>query len=492
MENSTAAKIFNKYVNTSVTLYSSGINSNYTGFIKDIINGRAIVVTCAHCILFEEGTNNSIIQPAYPICGSFNGVTSKGSSRKKNVNVSLGVLGMDVSSDIAVLFTYLPCEVNAEKNILFGFEFCKDNRILKWGDSINFTRGNNVYSIGYSYANGLDMYSGTCTNNNFIYNPDDASYSNLRDQFLTSLNVETGSSGAAVLSNKGKILGIIAWKKNTGNNYIGGASQFTLSASYTKILKLNPVKNISGFYEGQNFNGKTGSGWTGLLSFQYLNSKSAIELLQQYPEYVGSKRIQKAEGIVLTGIAPDTSYGVEKVPLNHALNLNTNTIEPILPFDIVLKVNNQEVSYFGSNQQIGSAVYYDVNTIVLLNIFRPSNGKYYNFKVIPVAYPSQLEYVSIDSSITLISTNIQLKLTIEVISNRTQFKFSFTDTNGIVKTWYSLYTSALNTIFSSTTYIYIDVQKNVAASPYTDYYTITPINTNALNNGTRIFGTSLV
>jgi S1-C subfamily serine protease len=431
----TDSKFFTNYVSTAVTINSrylnsdlQVVNSNFTGFIKKFVDGRAIIITCAHGLLLNDGVkpilqqNSSNIIPVqiqFPLSGTFNGVYKKGSSRKRNVNVSLGMLGMDVIADIAVLFSYLPSEIdsitsinrqnninlNQNSNVLFGFNFSDRNKSLKWGNSMNFIAGNPVFCIGDAYANGIDMNDGVCSNNDFVYSPDNPAYTNLTDQFLSSLNVEQGTSGGAVLSKEGKILAIVAWRKTTGGNYVGGASQYTLQRSYEKIRKLNPIKNISGFYIGTNFQGSTGKGWVGLTVYQFMNSQTATELALSFPS-LDIKVFENAEGILLTQVLSDGSYGVPQIPMNHAYNLNTHQYESILVNDIILEVNGNKINYFSSNQQINSSIYYNKNNKIVYKIYRPSNNQYYNFELTPVPFPNQLEYVATDPSLSLITDRI--------------------------------------------------------------------------------------
>jgi len=438
MESSTSSKIFSKYSCTTVTIFAQENESDFTGFIKKISHDRAIIITCAHNILLtieEENVTEVLTQ----LCGTFTNVIKKNSNRRRNVNVSLGILGMDISADIAILFTYLPSEIDKSKNIFSGFKFNKKNRVLKWGDSINFPRGNPVYCIGYSYGNGLDAYSGNCSNNNFVYDPENVNYPNLTNQFLTSLNVEAGSSGAAVLSGKGKIIGMIGWKK-INNNYIGGPSEFTLKRIFNILLKLNPIKNIKGFYQGVNFDGKTGSGWLGLLSFSFLNSKNATILKNQYPELIGTEKILQAEGIVVNSFAEDGKYNIPKIPLNHLLNLNTKMEEPLMINDIILEVDGKKINYLFNNNIINASAYYDINARPILKVFRPSNQKYYTFQAKPVPFPLELEVVSSDDTIKLLSTSVQYSHIIasqDENNDKIAYLYFKKTINGVITNWVS-------------------------------------------------------
>jgi hypothetical protein len=404
---SISAKIFKKYLNTVVTIYSSEDESDFTGFIKKIKNNRAIIITCAHNVLIKnKSVDGEYIVSTNPLpflCGTFTNILEKGSNVKKNINCSLGILGMDISADIAVLFTYLPSEITSEDNIFYGFKFSKKNLTLKWGDSILFPIGNPVYCIGYSYGNGLDAYSGNCSNNNFIYDPENENYSNLTNQFLTTLSVEQGSSGSPILSEDGKILGMIAWKK-INNNYIGGSSQFTLKRVFDILLDINNINTIDKNFIFKNFNGSTGSGWTGLTSFNFVNSKTVSILTNLNNELIGNKQLSKGEGIIVLSIPKDGTYGIEKIPLNHVLNLKTNEEESIKVNDIILEINGKKINYNKNIELINSSVYYNLNNKPIFKVFRPSNLKYYTFQCNATPFPNELEILSSDNTIKLLTT----------------------------------------------------------------------------------------
>jgi len=446
MDSQVADQIYQKYLSATVTINSYSIQSTFTGFIKEIINNRAIIITCAHGLLFNEGVNknsnnlnntenldneNKPVSIMYPLNGSFTNVYAKGCKNKTNTIVSLGVLGMDVNADIAILFTYLPSEIDEDNNIFFGFKFSSRNLTLKWGNSLNFKQGKFVYCIGDSYADGVDVAIGLSSNNSFIYAPGNSGYSNLTNQFLSSLNVDQGTSGAAVLSNRGKILGIVAWRKLTGGNYVAGASQFVLQRVYDLIRKLNPIDSINGFYQGFNFNGTTGTGWVGLTAFSFMDSNTAMNLITQFGSQ-NSEIIQKSQGIYLNEIIPDGTYGISEIPINHALNLDTHQYEALKVNDIILEVNDIPI-YSTNSTKINASIYYGESKTVKYKVYRYSEDKYYNFLLTAIPFPKELNYVSVDSTIKLISDVQSLEIQnifIYTLANNTkQAKVIFLDRN---------------------------------------------------------------
>ena len=87
-------------------------STTFSGWIQDVKDGRIFVITCAHNVL-----KNNISEPSYPL---FSG-TIENANGVKNIGISLNLLGMDVSADIAVLYSIKPCEQTSNNPLGFLF-----------------------------------------------------------------------------------------------------------------------------------------------------------------------------------------------------------------------------------------------------------------------------------------------------------------------------------------------------------------------------------
>lgn len=428
-----ANSVYTNYKNCIGTIYARGeklaeINepsfvSNATCWVASIIDGRAILITCAHTLLYNEGTSQPIVYAKTMTC-TLSNVYRKCSKTPENITVSIGILGLDVSTDIAVCFTYLPNETDNEN--FFGFEFSEKNQVLSFGNSAKFKSGDNVYCISNAYGQGLTINNGICSDNDFVYSPNNPLYINQTSQFLSSVDVEEGSSGAPILSGCGKVLGIVAWRKNTGGNYIGGANQKILQLSYEKILSLNPISKITTPYIPINFDGNTGSGWLGLLAYEFMEGQNALRLCEKYHEFAKSQYSKIANGIIITDIASRKKYPLQ-IPcsrLQNAKNLSGGK-KGIKIDDIVLSVNGVDIGYFGGSEQITFSAYYDYKLKVTCRIFRPKTLEFIDFIITPDKYPDSLNYVSTDPTIKLISQgfrwafpdNYKIKVITNILGN---------------------------------------------------------------------------
>lgn len=137
-----------------------------SGWIQDVIDERIIVVTCAHLVLQDDGVELPIIPKTSISCTVTNAIP-KGEKIGKNIAVSLKILGMDISADIAVLYSLKECEENTQNP--FTFNFSSRNETLEWGNSSKVTFGSNVYVISNAYGTGLSMTTGTIADNDLVF-----------------------------------------------------------------------------------------------------------------------------------------------------------------------------------------------------------------------------------------------------------------------------------------------------------------------------------
>lgn len=403
-----AVELFNFAKNAIVTIScepgSVGNNKVSSGFIYKIKKCRAYIVTCAHSVLLNEGAQSGPLDPVtntYPtplpnpsISCTMTNVVDRDGKCHKNIAVSLGVLGMDIASDIAVLFTYKPDEVTSDNP--FGFLFSRETKHLHLGELEDVPNGSKVGIIDNLFNVGLSMNSGTCGDNDFILAPGNSTFVNYQSQILCSISVDTGSSGSPILISNGRVVGIAAYMKNEGQ-YVGGPNVVTLRHSLEKIFKLNKCVDMS-----VNFDGNTGAGYLGIISYFYINDQTNKILLNNYSTF--APYATKVKGLVITGVNTNPVI-IPNSQIVNAQEYDTGSSVGIFAQDIVLKVNNRKLGLY-NHSNINFASYYDSDDIVYLEILRPSTGNIMKFKVIPDKWPINNNYVSTDPSIITLITNI--------------------------------------------------------------------------------------
>jgi len=394
----------------SIDAISKNKTSTGSGWIHSIVNGRIIVITCAHLILKDSSDPNS--KPLTTISCSVSNALKKGSNKKTNICVKLSVLGMDINADIAVLVSYKSNEDN------FGFDFSSRNCHLNFGDSINTSLGTSVYIISNEYGYGLSMSSGICTDNSIVYALENPNYTNYLPQFISSVDCAEGSSGSPVLvyNQKPEIVGMVAWRKINNGNYVGGPNQRTIQASVEKILYLNPVckiQNINSFIY-KNFDGKTGCGFLGIGSYIPINNVQVLDLAEKYPLY----KSNKLKGVRILSLSK-TDITIEGSRIINAKNITKNNIlneNGLKIDDIILSLNNVKVGFYDTFEKINFSSYYNIKAKCIAEVLRPSTGEKMVFEIIPDEYPSELNLVSVDPTIKLISSTIDTR-TIEFPTN---------------------------------------------------------------------------
>jgi hypothetical protein len=390
-------------------------NSVSSGWIVDIIDDRAIIITCAHSILQNKGlipanTSETVVSVNTQISCTINNAIEKRTNKQKNICVSLGVLGMDIPSDIAVLFTYKPNETDSTVN-LFGFLFSTQTIRLNFGQLPK--NGTSIGMIDNLFNIGTSMNTGTYSDNNFILAPGNTNFNNYMPQFLAGMNVDVGSSGSPIIiadqnnTKPGLVVGIASYTKVTGGQYVGGSNVLTLKKSYNKIMKLNNkgIINLNNdselfSYTPINFDGTTGAGYLGITSYFYVNDQTNRILLQNYPAF--APFASNVEGLVITNIS--TTSFIEGSTVYNAVEVNTGFVG-IFVNDIVLKVNDVKVGLYESGN-INFDAYYKASKPVILDILRPSTGEKLKFKVIPDIWPAANEFISTDDSLITLITSI--------------------------------------------------------------------------------------
>lgn len=381
---------------------------SFSGWIQDVKHGRIFVITCAHNIL-----SNGITMPAtsYFSATVENATSNKG---KENIAVSMKLLGADVSADIAVLYSILPCEQT--KQDPFGYEFAANQAKLNWATSkdalsVSLISGTPVYSISNAYNNGLTMTVAYMEDDDVIYNTLDVAYSNFTEQLMSSLSVSDGSSGAPVLmyeSGKGVVIGMVAFVKNL-DNFTGGPNLITLKSVYNKLIELN-TKDFKVNCKSLNFNGKTGKGYIGIVSYDVVDEGVLTTFSQKFKAFNKSVYRNMANGVVVLAINNND------ITIPHSRVQNAKQYHKcddkcdkhcdkkcgVKLFDIILEVDGLKVGLYDSNSSLNNAEYFRAGKTVKLKVLRPETAEILYFKVLCDEYPASLEYVSVDSTIRLI------------------------------------------------------------------------------------------
>ena len=389
--------------------------SSGSGWIHSIKKGRIIVVTCAHLLLENKGLV-SPVKKIGPITCSVSNAIAKGSTISENIAVSLGILGMDVSADIVVCFSYLPHEITKENP--FGFKFSSKNKKLIYRDSTSVLFGELISIISNTYGTGLSMSDGTCTDNDVVYGVKNPLYTNFTSQFISSVSTAAGSSGSAVLTydpidKMGKVVGMVAWEKKTSGQYVGGPSSKTLKTSVNKILELNPICEITTPYKFVDFDGKTGSGFLGVSAYAPIDDLEAQYLVKKYSNFAALPDTNKLQGVRLTFFTNEILYPIviPKSRVQNAKNLVTGKRTGLKIDDVVLTINGLDVGYYDTFEKFNFDSYYNINIKVVVEIIRPSTGKRMQFEITPDEYPLKFNYVSIDKTISLIGINDIIEFT---------------------------------------------------------------------------------
>jgi hypothetical protein len=387
--------------------------NQFSGWIKDVKHGRIFVMTCAHN-LFANHTK-------LPTFSYFAATIENATSDKEviNVGVSMRILGMDISADIAVLYSILPCEQTI--NEPFGFKFASKQAHLNFeqsraAQSVRLVPGTPVYSISNVYDNGLIMTSGFLQDDDVIYNSLSPTYTNFTDQLITTIAVSDGSSGAPVLiydhkSKSGAVIGMVAFTKNV-DNFTGGPNVITLENVYKKLIKLNTNDFVLNCNVPTNFNGKTGKGYIGVSVYDVVDEYVLTSLTKKYQAFNDSTYRNKANGVVILGIN-NKDVTIKNSRIQNAIPYKYDSCSKkykydkcikngMQQFDIVLEVNGVTVGIYDNNASLNNAEYFHAGGKIMLKVLRPSTAEIIYFRVLCDEYPAYLEYVSTEPSIRLV------------------------------------------------------------------------------------------
>ena len=387
--------------------------SRSTGFIVEVINFKIIVVTCAHNILQTPDTVNSTI---YPIITCTVTEAYSKDSKIKNTNpvaISLRLVGMDISADIAILCSILPGEETPHS--LLSYQFSEKTQKLSWNtNSVYF--GETVYAIGNMYGNNLCMLVGENADNNVVYLPESESYTNSLQLIITSLPVKGGASGSPVLTydpelKKGVLSGIIQWSKKD-NNYTAGLNTISLYKVCQKICQLNMKHNMIG-NKMINFNGTNGKGYIGISTYSNVNGVELTKLCIQYPLFLKSVYRNQASGIRIKSLrdySGSVSYGGIKnaICINKCDYLNQNkenrrkNNHRIKVGDIIMEIDGNRLGDENQDLRLSDIEYFNKGNIVFLKCLKPDIPIVEYYKCTIDSYPSVLERVSVEDSIELI------------------------------------------------------------------------------------------
>lgn len=385
----------------------------YSGWIQDVKHGRIFVITCAHNVLQNQST-----MPTYPyFAATIENAQSKHGGA--NIGVSLRILGLDVSADIAVLYSILPCEQTVNEPLGFKFS-CKQAHLTfnqsRAAQNVRLTPGTPVYAISNIYDNGLIMTTGFLQDDDVIYNSLSLTYTNFTDQLISSLSVSSGSSGAPVLMydtqlKAGSVIGMVSFTK-IADNFTGGANVIVLENVYKKLIELNTNDFHLNCEVPTNFNGKTGKGYIGVANYDVVDEFILTTLTKKYPKFNESCHRNKANGIIILNIN-NNDITIKCSRIQNAIpyvydscsgKFKYDSCMPrgIQQFDIVLAVEGVNVGIYDNDASLNNAEYFKAGCKITLKVLRPSTDEIIYFRVLCDEYPANLEYVSIDSSIKLV------------------------------------------------------------------------------------------
>jgi hypothetical protein len=401
---------------STIRVFDSNVNliNSATAFTVCVLKGRIFVLTCAHVILTNYSEPNSGIYPI--ITALVKGAYQLGSKtkNKRPVAVSLKVLGMNVSADVALLCSILPGE---ETNFsLLSYLFGNKTQILHWANR-TILYGEIIYALGNMYGGNTSMFSGNCVDNNLIYLSGSDTYLNNIQQIATTLSVSEGVSGGPIIcydpkNKRGAICGIAQLVK-IDTNYTCGLDEFSLYNTYKRLFHLN-VKCNSITRNLLNFNGSTRKGYSGVSTYEQVNAFVLTVLNSRFSRFNESKYNNRAQGILITSFS-DTKIVIPDSRVVNAVNIckkdylrrnkNANSIgtDKVEVGNIITEINSEVLGDEGQDLRISDKFYYSAGGIFFIKCLRPENVKVQYYKCIADEYPQELEFVSQDSSIRLIA-----------------------------------------------------------------------------------------
>ena len=197
ISNPSNSEFYNRIVDTSISLriYSNGESFIGSGFVfKHNGNNPGLYIgTCAHCIMTGTQTRDNIDTEIYVTIYNFN---KTGKTRVFKCNV-VGIAGY---ADFAVL------ELIGDKLITHNYlEFETSDENCKIGDKA-FICGNPLGKDAVSFCEG------SIRDNSYWFEY-------MIEMICFSTPTYGGNSGSAVLNSDGKIIGIISYSMNEGDNF---------------------------------------------------------------------------------------------------------------------------------------------------------------------------------------------------------------------------------------------------------------------------------
>lgn len=387
-----------------------------TGFITDIINNRIIICTSYHSLVIDPSNSDSVFYNSFAC--DVTGVYEKG-SREKNkrpISASIKVLGVDKAADLAVLYSIKPCEETKFNKM--GYNFSSRNSVLEFAKEQTLV-GTKVYSLVNIYGTNISMLSGCMSDSNITIHTEALDYTNNVQQQVTDLACQTGSSGAPVIildskGKKGLVCGIVQWVK-LENTYTGGLNQFSLTNIYQKIIQLNVTNSVLNEIR-TDFNGKTGKGYLGVISYVYFNSTILAGLTKNFPIFANSVYSNIVQGIAVTKYSK-TDLSIENSRLFNAINIDAKSYQTqdikcekisntsIAYNDIILEINGSPIGDTEFDHKMSQFSYYNAGRFAFVKVLRISATEppeILYFKAICDEYPSSSEIVSKTSDIKLI------------------------------------------------------------------------------------------
>lgn len=372
---------------------------NATGFILNVTDGRIIVCTAAHNILVEPLKANSAFYTniVATVTGAYDSDNVK---NQTPIIVSLSLLGCDISSDVAILYSK-----NDGDGLSYRFGY--KTRKLRWYKK-RLTVGHKVYCLGNMYNYDISILVGNICD--FIdYSAVSFNYTNNLPQCITNLPAKGGTSGAPLLvydpiSRKGRLCGIIQWSK-IDNNYTGGIKFEVLYNICKKLLALNIRGNK--IRKVTNFRGCNGKGYLGVSIYSYVDASELNRLINSFPMFRKCAYKNKSLGIIIKQISDGRDSITNSINITKSnykgFNKKSTKIsdEKISTGDIIREINGfaikEESSYLSDFD------YFNKGVTIFIECLRPCSGKILYFKCNIPRFPNRLEFVSTDSSSELLS-----------------------------------------------------------------------------------------
>lgn len=386
------------------------LKSNGTGFIVCTINQKILVLTTAHNMLDKYGELNS---PTHSISATVSGVYKANSKTKTTIVVSLFIVAMDISADIALLCSVTPDEINNLNP--YGYRFSNRTKKVIWGNNVR--EGETVFCIGNLYGNGLSTIIGNCAKDNIIYGTELSGYTNPVRQTVFNLAVSTGGSGGAVFCfdknlKKAVVCGIIQVGKKDNSSYTFGTNVNSLYHIYKKLYSLNISKGLINTNR-LNFDESTNKGFLGISKHSYVGAGVLNSLAKKYQKFRNIKHVNSIKGVSIESFS-DTPLIVSNSRVQYAVNIskkdylnknkNATTVSQnvIQVEDIIMEINSKKLGTGNQYAKLVDFEYYHKNSTVFIKCLNPAKGFISYYKCIVDGFPPSLEIISVEPSIQVL------------------------------------------------------------------------------------------